>query len=504
MSVATGTTHQHSGPVVVPPPPSLASGFASTPTQAVRPAPRARGSVLILDGTIVSESGQTKADLRIEDGTIVALGPDLRKFGADQTIDATGLYVLPGVIDPHVHFNLDTGTGRSADDFASGSASAVAGGVTTYLHFAIQKPGQTFRESIAATRSEAAGSSFCDFGFHLIPTDMHSGWESELHELVKGGVSSIKVFTAYKGTPLYLDDWTIYRIMQLSGKAGMLLQMHAENDDMVQGRTRELESECRTSYHDHGESRPAVAEAEAVNRGVFFSALTRSPIYFVHLSNPLSVDVITAARRSGLHALAETCPHYLALDDTVYQGETPERYLVAPPVRESALRDGMWDRLAKREVHTVGSDHCGYALCQRPRVGDFRKISVGIPGVETTLPLLASLAIERGDVGMAGIVRLLSGNPARIFGLWPKKGQLAVGADADVVLLDPSARAPLSDSELHTAAEYSPFAGLQFQARVRTTLSRGQVVYDRGKVVGGRQWGQFIKRNPFDASSQSC
>ncbi len=417
----------------------------------------------------------------------------------EEELDATGLLVLPGVIDPHTHFALDSGTGPTADDWASGSASAVAGGVTTVINFATQHPGQSFQQALDTVHAQALGRSRVDYGLHLNVTRLDEGWEAELDRVVDGGVTSAKVYTTYKDAVFYVDDWTIYRLMQRSGKAGLLVQMHAENDDMLQGRRRELELAGQTSIAYHGESRPAVAESEAVSRGLFMSRATGSPIYFVHLSNPLSVDLVTEARSRGIQAVAETCPHFLCLDDSVYARRDAVRFLMTPPIRPAELVAGMWERVGRGEVHSLGSDHCGYSLAQRGDTSDFRQVAnPGIPGTETVLPLLYSFGVSQGRMSSPGLVRMLSGNPARIFGLWPRKGRIAAGADADIVLFDPSQRGRLRDEELHSASGFSPFAGLELAGRVRTTLLRGRVVYGQGTVTAEPGFGRFVERMPHE------
>ena len=459
--------------------------------------------MLIRGGTVVNADGERQADVLIEDSKVVRLElPGTRKADGE-VIDATGLYVLPGVIDPHTHFSLDTGSdsGRSADDFESGSASAVAGGVTTYLNFAIQHPGEGFEEALAAAREEAEGHSHVDWSLHLNITHLDSGWERELERVVDGGVSSAKVYTTYKDSVFYVDDFTIHRLLERSGGAGLLVQVHAENDDILEGTKRELLARGLTSFAYHAAARPAVAESEAVSRGLFFSRVTGSPVYFVHLSSPLSVDLVTEARARGTAALAETCPHFLCLDDSVYAGPDAARYLMTPPIRSAEMRAGLWERVGRGEIHSIGSDHCGYSLEQRGTSPDFSKVSPGIPGVETTLPLIYTFGVETGALEMSGLVRLLSANPARIFGLWPRKGRLEAGADADVVLLDPAAEGVLRDEDLHTAAGFSPYSGLRLKGRVHTTISRGRVVYTAGRVTGDPGWGRFIERLPFDAAN---
>ena len=443
-------------------------------------------------------SGAQAADVRIRDGRIVEVGPELRAAG-EEVIDARSMLVMPGVVDPHTHFTLDTGTEKTLDDFASASVAAAAGGVTTFLDFAPQQRGQTFLQTLESRRAEIDSRTLIDYGIHLNITQLMPGWEDELERLVEAGVTSAKVYTTYRDTVFYVDDWTWYRLMERSGGAGLLVQVHAENDAIVEGKTRELIAAGKTSFAYHAQSRPAVAEAEAVARGILFSRATGSPIYFVHLSTPLAVDLVSEAR-PGVSAVAETCPHFLTLDDSVYAGEDAARYLMTPPLRDRASQDGLWERLRKGAIHTVGSDHCGFGLGQREGVDDFSKVSAGIPGVETMLLLLYSLGVRRQRIGLPDLVRLLCTNPAKVFGLWGRKGDIAPGFDGDLVIFDERPERVLSQHELHSKAGFSPYEGLELHGRVQTTICRGQVVYQDGKVVARPGYGQFLKCQPFDGS----
>ncbi len=453
--------------------------------------------MLIRGGTVVSEGRSSTADVRVRGQLIEAVGQDLASEPGEQVLEAAGHLVLPGLIDPHTHFGLDSGTGPTADNWSTGTASAAAGGVTTCINFATQFPRHNFAEALAAVRQQAEGRARIDWSLHLNITRLDDGWEHELEQVVARGVSSAKVYTTYKDAVFYVDDWTIYRLMQRTGQVGMLVQMHAENDDMVQGRRRELEAAGRTSLAFHGEARPALAEAEAVSRGLFLSRVTGSPIYFVHLSNPLSVDLVTEARASGIRALAETCPHFLCLDDSVYHRPDASRFLMTPPIRPETMRRGLWERVGAGQVDTVGSDHCGYSLEQRGDTSTFGQVrNPGIPGVETTLPLIYTFGVKAGLIDLQQLVRLTSEGPARAFGLWPHKGRIAAGADADLVLFDPARSGALRDEDLHSAAGFSPFAGLTLQGGVKTTVCRGRLVFDRGRVLGEEGWGRFTERLP--------
>jgi dihydropyrimidinase len=451
--------------------------------------------MLIRGGTVVTADGERAADILIRDGRVVDVAPSLPSEG--EVIDATGQLVLPGVVDPHTHLLLDTGTARTADDFESGSRSAAAGGVTTYIDFAPQRAGQRFAEALRYRLDLIEGRSCVDYALHLIIAQLPLGWERDLVEVVSSGVTSAKVYTTYRDTMFYADDWTWSRLMQRSGDAGLLVQVHAENDAIVEGMSQQLVDEGKRSLKYHALARPAIAEAEAVGRGLLFSRSTGSPIYFVHLSTPLAVDLIDDARRHGIPAIAETCPHYLVLDDSRYDQPDAARYVMTPPLRDRQTQSQLWDRLAHGAIQSVGSDHCGFSLAQREGVDDFRQISPGIPGVETSLLLMYSFGVVSKRITRSDLVRLLSTNPAKIFGLWPRKGDLQPGSDGDVVIFDPRPQRLLRAAELHSRAGYTPYEGMPITGRVQATICRGQVVFRDGEVTGRAGFGQFQRCAPF-------
>jgi dihydropyrimidinase len=452
--------------------------------------------MLIRGGTVVTADGERNADLLVRDGKVAEVRAGIA--GDGDVVDATGLLVLPGVVDPHTHLLLDTGTARTADDFESGSLSAAAGGVTTFLDFAPQQPGQRFGQALQSRLDLIEGGSYIDYAIHLNIAHLPTGWERDLAGLVDAGVTSAKIYTTYRGTIFYADDWTWYRLMERSGEAGFLVQVHAENDAIVEGMSQQLVDEGKRSLKYHSVARPGVAEAEAVVRGLLFSRATGSPVYFVHLSTPLAVDLIGEARRGGVQAIAETCPHYLVLDDSRYAQPDAARYVMTPPLRDRESQAQLWDRLSRAAIQSIGSDHCGFSLSQRAGIDDFREISPGIPGVETSLLLMHSFGVVRQRITRSDLVRLLCTNPAKIFGLWPQKGDLQPGSDADIVLFDPRPERVLSAADLHSRAGFSPYEGLNVTGRVHTTICRGQVIYQDGAIVGRAGFGRFLKCRPFD------
>src|SRR5256886_14665573 len=344
--------------------------------------------MLIRGGRVVTASGERDADVLVRDGRIAEVRPGLA--ASEDVIDATGLLVLPGVVDPHTHLLLDTGTTRTADDFESGSLSAAAGGVTTFLDFAPQLPGQRFAQALQSRLDLIEGRSHIDYAVHLTIAHLPEGWGRDLAALVEAGVTSAKIYTTYRGTIFYTDDWTWYRLMERSREAGFLVQVHAENDAIVEGMAQQLVDEGKRSLKFHGLARPPVAEAEAVGRGLRFSRATGSPVYFVPLSTPLPVALISEARRSGVQAIAETCPHYLVLDESRYGQPDAARYVMTPPLRDLTSQGQLWDRLARGAIQSIGSDHCGFSPSQRAGIGDFRGISPGVPRGGTA-PLFMAL-----------------------------------------------------------------------------------------------------------------
>jgi dihydropyrimidinase len=452
--------------------------------------------MLIRGGTVITADGERKADVFIRDEKVAEVREGIA--GDADVIDATGLLVLPGVVDPHTHLLLDTGAARTADDFESGSLSAAAGGVTTFLDFAPQLADQRFGQALQSRLDLIAGRSYIDYAIHLNIAHLPAGWERDLAALVEAGVTSAKIYTTYRGTIFYADDWTWYRLMERSGEAGFLVQVHAENDAIVEGMAQQLVDEGKRSLKFHALARPAVAEVEAVGRGLLFSRATGSPVYFVHLSTPLAVDLISEARRGGVRALAETCPHYLVLDDSRYAQPDAARYVMTPPLRDRESQAQLWDRLSSGAIQSIGSDHCGFSLAQRVGIDDFREISPGIPGVETSLLLMHSFGVVPQRISRSDLVRLLCTNPAKIFGLWPQKGELQAGSDADLVLFDPRPTRVLSAAELHSRAQFSPYEGLTVTGKVQTTICRGQVIYRDGAIVGRSDFGRFVKCRAFD------
>lgn len=455
---------------------------------------------MIRGGDIVAPTGPRRADLRVVDGLIAEVEASLKAEPGDTVIDADGLLVLPGIIDGHTHFELDTGKMQTLDDFEAGSGSAAAGGVTTYINFAPQQKKQSLVDAVKAERQKADGHTVVDYALHLSFGTPGDKWESELDQVVKMGVTSAKVYTTYTDTIYYTRDWDWYRLMQRSGAAGMLVMVHAENDDILKGRTEELLKQGKRSFQYHAAARPEIAEVEAVSRGLAFCRETGSPVYFVHLSSPESVSLVGDARSEGLPAFGEVCAHHLSLDDSEYESDQAPRFVMTPPLRPRATVNRLIQQVREGLIDASGSDHCGYGLSQRGSDKDFSAASPGIPGVETLWPVLYTSLVAEAGMPLAAAIDLVTAGPARVFGLWPVKGVIQPGSDGDIVLYDPSARGPLDERSLHSKAGFSPWNGRTVHGKVVRTLSRGTTVYREGTVTGDVGQGRFVPCAPFDVA----
>jgi dihydropyrimidinase len=446
--------------------------------------------ILILNGTIVTAEGQFEGDLLIQGEQVAGLGRGFSPGPSDTVIDAAGCLVMPGIIDAHTHIALDTGIYQTPDDFTIGTRAAACGGVTTVIDFATQFHGQTFRQALENRLTEAKGRACVDFALHCMVTDLPRGREGDLAQLPELGVTSAKVYTTYRPN-YYFDDDALLRALEASTEAGVLVMVHAENDALVTAATEDLVARGHTAWRYHPQSRPALAEVEAIHRALFLADAARAPIYIVHCSSGRSVELIREARRQGQQVYAETCPQYLLMDETRYAGEHPEWHIMQPPLRAPEERQRLETLVVAGEVDVLATDHCDYTLAQKTAQDDLTRTPGGVPGVETLLPLAYTWTVKR-DLALEQLVALLSTNPARIFGLYPRKGSLQPGADADVVVYDPRPRGQIRARDLHSLAGYTPYEGMTVQGRVVATLSRGRVVYHDGEFVGEPGHGRYI------------
>jgi dihydropyrimidinase len=453
---------------------------------------------LIKNGTIVTAVDQYQGDVLVEDEKISVIGTslDIPAANVDKVIDAAGKYVLPGGIDVHTHMDMPFGGATSADDFETGTRAAAFGGTTTIVDFAIQYRGQTLHHAWEEWTKKAEGKAVVDYGFHMIITDLNDQVETEMDALVRQGITSFKMFMAYPGV-FMSDDGSIFKALLRTGKNGGTICMHAENGGVIDVLVQRALAEGKTAPKYHALTRPARAEAEATHRAIALAEMADVPIYIVHLSAAEALEMVTEARDRGLPAFAETCPQYLFLSYDDY--EEPDfggsKYVMSPPLRDKAKQDHLWRGLAFNDLQCISTDHCPFCMKEK-RLGenDFSKIPNGAPGVETRMSLVYDGGVRPGRISLNRFVELTSTSPAKIFGLFPRKGTIAPGSDADIVIFDPNRTITLAATTLHMNCDYNPYEGRQVTGATDTVLSRGRLVIENGTFVGRKGAGSFLKR----------
>lgn len=455
--------------------------------------------ILIKNGNIVTAVDNYFADLLIEDEKVSLIGRQL-DMEADRVFDAAGKLVIPGGIDPHTHMELPFGGTAASDDFRTGTIAAAHGGTTTIIDFAVQYHGQSLVEAVDNWHAKAEGKTAIDYGFHLITTDLPDERVPEMRRLIGEGVMSFKLFMAYPGVFL-VDDATIYRAMKNAGEAGGLICMHAENGIVINEIIRHALAEGKTAPKYHALTRPTKAEAEGVHRAIAIAEMADSPVYIVHLSCSDALEEVREARDIGIPAYAETCPQYLFLDYTAYEQEGFEgaKYVMTPPLREKWNQDKLWQGLQGNDLQVISTDHCPFCFKEQKELGrdDFTKIPNGGPGVEHRMSLVYDGGVVGNRISLNRFVEITSTSAAKIFGLFPRKGTIAVGSDADIVIFDPNEEMTISASTHHMNVDYSAYEGRKVRGVTKTVLARGRVVIDNGEYVGKPGDGQFLKRGTF-------
>ncbi|MCL4847139.1 MAG: dihydropyrimidinase [Acidobacteria bacterium] len=454
--------------------------------------------ILIKHGTIVTAVDQYQGDVLIEDERITLIGERI-DVDADRIVDATGKFVLPGGIDVHTHLDMPFGGTQSADDFETGTIAAAYGGTTSIIDFAIQYKGETLHHAWETWMRKADGKAVIDYGFHMIVTDLSEAVEDEMDALVDQGVTSFKLFMAYPGVFMQ-DDATIFRALLRTGKNGGTICMHAENGGVIDVLVKRALAEGKTAPKYHALTRPARAEAEATHRAIALAEMADVPIYIVHLSAAEALEMVTEARDRGLPAYAETCPQYLFLSYDNYEepGFEGAKYVMSPPLRPKETQDRLWRGLAFNDLQAISTDHCPFCMKEQKELGhgDFSKIPNGAPGIETRMSLVYDGGVRTGRISLNRFVELTATSPAKIFGLFPRKGTIAPGSDADIVVFDPEKRLTLGVSTLHMRVDYNPYEGREVVGVADTVLSRGRFVIDGGRFVGRAGTGSFLKRSP--------
>jgi len=451
---------------------------------------------IIRNGSVVTATDTYTADIAIENGKITAIGTSLRSENATKLLDASGKLVIPGGIDVHTHLDMPFGGTTSADDFETGTRAAAFGGTTTLIDFAIQYKGQPLRQAFDTWMSKASNKAVCDYAFHCIVTDVSGGQLSEMNDLVHEGVTSFKLFMAYPGV-FMLDDGSIFKALQTTSKNGAMICMHAENGSAIDVIVQQALAEGKRAPKYHALTRPTTAEAEAVGRAIALAEMAGAPIYIVHLSCNDALEKIREARDRGLPVYAETCPQYLylSLENMDAPGFEGAKYVFTPPLREKWHQEKLWQGLTQDTLQVVSTDHCPFCFKEQKELGrgDFSAIPNGLPGVENRVDLIYQ-GVVRGDISVERWVELVATTPARMFGLYPRKGVIAPGADADIVIYDPASRQTISASTHHMNVDYSVYEGLEITGRVETVLSRGQVIVDNGVFAGRKGHGRFLER----------
>jgi dihydropyrimidinase len=456
---------------------------------------------VIQNGRIVTAVDDYNADILVEDGKVAAIS---RKFegNADRIIDAKGRLVIPGGIDPHTHMELPFGGTFSSDTFETGTKAAAHGGTTTIIDFAVQSKGMALNEALDKWFAKAEGRTSIDYGFHLIVTDMPDERLPEMKEAIRQGISSFKLFMAYPGVFL-ADDATIFRAMSTASEAGGLICMHAENGIVIDEIVKRALAQGKTAPKYHAMTRPTKAEAEGVHRAIAIAEIAGSPVYIVHLSCDDSLQEVQRARDAGLPAYAETCPQYLFLDQSVYEqpGFEGAKYVMTPPIREKWNQEKLWRGLQMNDLQVVSTDHCPFCFKEQKEMGkdSFAKIPNGGPGVENRMSLVYNGGVASGKISINRFVEITSTSAAKIFGLFPRKGTIAVGSDADIVIFDPNEEMTISAKTHHMNVDYSCYEGMKVRGVTKTVLSRGDVVIDEGKYVAKPGRGQFLKRGLFNS-----
>ena len=461
-------------------------------------------SVLIQNGIVVTSENEVKADIYIEGETIKAIGENL-KVEADEVVDATGKYILPGGVDQHVHFSF-TYKGSKVRGFETSHAAAV-GGTTTLIEFVNQEPGKGLVQSIDDYRkTDVDGIAMVDYSFHSVMTDPRPEVIQEIPELAKAGYPTMKLFMAYKGMFFHADDDAILKALYQGRDAGITIMVHAENADMIDVLTQQLVAEGKVEPYYHAVSRPPVVEAEATRRAIYLAQLANAPLYVVHVSAREALEEIKKANHSGQQIFGETCSHYLVLDteDLAKPNFEGAKYVCSPALRTEEHRAALWEAIDKKWLNAVSSDHCGFDFKEQKHMGygegkSFADIPNGAPSLQNRLNILWTYGVEEGRISRSRLVDLFATMPAKINGL-SKKGQLAVGFDGDVVVFDPAYEGVIQAANNLEGVDYCPFEGFQQKGRAETVFLRGHKVVDRGQYIGEKGQGQFVPGQPFGAA----
>jgi dihydropyrimidinase len=454
--------------------------------------------LIIKGGEIVTEVENYAADIAVEDGKIKRIEKDIVPGNRTEVIDAAGKLVMPGMIDSHVHFSLAVKGTVTSDSFETGTRAAAAGGVTTVVDFAVPSKGVTLKEEINKRKALAEGEVHVDYALHGGITDWNEGIKKELAEVVREGISSFKMFMIYRSEGWQATDSTLVEALESTRNLGGIIQVHAESVDLLDHLIEKHHSEKEMKKHGawlHALTRPNVIEYEAVQRAVTWAEYTGGRLYIVHMSTAEGADIVRAAQARGVKVVAETCPQYLLLNEEVLRGENGHLFATCPQVKSDNDSERLWEALREGTVQTVGTDSCTFTTVQKVAwEGDFTKIPYGMPVVELMLPLLYSEGVMKGRISLNKLVEVASANPAKIFGMYPRKGSLSIGTDADIVVFDTEREVTVDYRKMETNCDWNPFQGIRLKGYPHLTIVRGRVVGREGRCVGEKGYGMYLKR----------
>lgn len=462
--------------------------------------------IVLQGGIIVTTVDTCRADVRLEGEQIAAIGHCVQQ-PHDEVISVAGCYLLPGGIDPHTHFDLPVGTMRTADDFSTGSQAALIGGTTTVVDFATQFRGETLAEALKNWHGLSSNKCYTDYGFHMAITDWNESIAEEMTELVNSqGVSSFKLYMAYKHV-LQVDDSVLLAAFQQAARCGALICLHCENGDVIHTLTQQTLANGQYAPSNHPAVHPSAIEEEAVRRAIMLAKIAGAPLYVVHLTCRGALQAVIDAKMRGQKVYAETCPQYLLLDDSKYHlpGFEGAKYVISPPLRPVEHHQALWKGLAAGMIDTVATDHCSFNFAGQKAIGsnDFSKIPNGMAGVETRLGLLYTYGVLSGKITLNQFVALTSTNAAKLYGLYPRKGTLAVGSDADITIWDPEYSGVITAATQTQRVDYSPFEGFRQQGRARYVYLRGRQVVADAKLIPDKPHGQYIYRQHYHMGEMS-
>ena len=456
--------------------------------------------IVIADGRVVTATDTYTGDVAISKGKIAAIGQNELRQNAARIIDARGKYVLPGGIDVHTHLDMPFGGTTSSDDFETGTRAAAFGGTTTLIDFAIQYRGQSLRKAFDTWIEKASRKAVCDYSFHCIVTDLTGDQLKEMNALVGEGITSFKLFMAYPGV-FMLDDGSIFKALRQTADNGGLVCMHAENGGAIDVIVQQALAEGKKAPKYHALTRPTTAEAEATARAIALAEMAGAPVYIVHLSCHDALEKVREARDRGLPVYAETCPQYLylSIENFDVPGFEGAKYVFTPPLREKWHQEKLWNGLKRDHLQVVSTDHCPFCFKEQKELGrdDFTKIPNGGPGIEHRMSLIYSGGVGAGRFSVNRFVELVSTTPAKLFGLYPRKGTIAVGSDADLVIFDPNRKHTISAKTHHMRVDYSMFEGIEVTGAADTVLSQGRVIAEGDQFLGQPGSGTFLKRSTY-------